>query len=199
MNQSRRSTTTRRRLGAVMTGLGTATGGLLLAAFSQLALGPTAQAQPDDPFTDIAAAIQASIANGTADFNIGAADFANGSTSLALAYDLAGLDNQVFGTGLDVTANGIEALTGSPESGEFPLSVVDVSDGLAAGITEAEHFISDGSTSFASGFADFAAGDVIDGVESNVYGLEVTFIDAPNAIILGLADSLFGGATATIY
>jgi hypothetical protein len=198
MNQSRRSTTTRHRLGAVTTGLGAATGGLLLAAFSQLALGPTAQAQPDDPFTDIAAAVQASIANGTADFNIGAADFTNGSTSLALAYDLAGFDNQVFGTGLDVTANGFEALTGSPLSGEFPLSVVDVPDGLSAGIALAEHLISDGSANFASGLADFATGDIIDGVESDVYDLEVTFINAPNAIILGLADSLFGGAAATI-
>lgn len=198
MNQSRRSATIRRRLGAVTTGLGTATGGLLLAAFSQLALEPTAQAQPDDPFTDIAAAVEASIANGTTDFNIGAADLANGSTSLALAYDLAGFDNQVFGTGLDVTANGIEALTGSPESGDFPISVVDVPDGLAAGIAEAEHFISDGPASFASGFADFATGDIIDGLENNIYALEVTFIDAPNAIILGLADSLFGDAAATI-
>lgn len=197
MNQSRRSTTTRRRLGAVTTGLGTATGGLLLAAFSQLALGPTAQAQPDDPFTDIAAAIQTSIASGTADFNIGAADLENGSTSLALAYDLAGFDNQVFGTGLDVTANGLEALTGSPLSGEFPLSVVEVPDGLGAGIALAEQFISDGSANFASGLADFATGDIIDGVESTVYDLEVTFIDAPNAIILSLADTLLGGAVAT--
>jgi hypothetical protein len=198
MNQSRRSTTTRRRLGAVTTGLGAAAGGLLLAAFSQLALGPSAQAQPDDAFTEITAAVEASIADGTADYNMGAADFANGSTAFALAYDLAGFDNQVFGTGLDVTANGFEALTGSPLSGEFPFSVVYPPDDFSAGLALAEHVISDGPANFASGLADFASGDIIDGLENSIYALEVTFIDAPNAIILGLADSLFGGAAATI-
>jgi hypothetical protein len=93
----------RRRAGATLV-LAAASGGLLAAA---MAGSPTARA--DDPFTDIANDVQASITAGEADYSTAATDLSNpADTNEGLIAAFAGFDN-IFISPTDYTLLGLTA------------------------------------------------------------------------------------------
>lgn len=188
MNRSRPG---RQRRFDGIAGVVAAAAGTLMAFIGQLAQGPSAQAQPDDPFADIAADIQTTIGVAQADFSAGATDFSNGDILDGLNLDLAAADNWLYGTNFDVTVGWIEALTGGYALGAFEISPFsELPQGIEAAIEGAQMLTSDGQAALALALSDFVAGNVPAGLENAVYGIEATSINATNEIILGFVDSL---------
>jgi hypothetical protein len=162
MTDIRKDRTSRRRAGATLV-LSAATGGLLAAA---MAGSPIARA--DDPYTDIANDVQASITAGEADYNAASADFAGGGdTDAGLANLVAGFDD-IFVNPTDYTLLGLTAAGTDTDFSNYsnwfdsdllfgttPLTATAFSD-------EASTLFSTATNDFEGALADLSSGDYFD-------------------------------------
>jgi hypothetical protein len=166
--------------------LAAASGGLLAAA---MAGSPTARA--DDPFTDIANDVQASVALGESDYTAAGTDFSSAAdTNAGLIAAFAGFDNIFISPG-DYTLLGLTAAaTGTDFSGyggDFAISdATDPSNITAAGqeaiasadTSDAQTLFSDAS-SFLTGGEYFSA-------------LDYALVGGYDDLLAGQADTLAG-------
>jgi uncharacterized Zn-binding protein involved in type VI secretion len=162
MTDIRKDRTSRRRAGATLV-LAAATGGLLAAA---MAGSPVARA--DDPFTDIANDVQASITAGDADYTLAGEDFAGGGdTDAGLVNLVAGFDD-IFVNPAEYTALGLTAAGTGTDFGTYgnwfdsdylfgtiPLTATAFSD-------EASTLFSTATTDFEGALSDLSGGDYFD-------------------------------------
>jgi hypothetical protein len=173
-------------------GLGAAAGGMLVAALSQFALAPSAQA---DPFTDVVTDIQTSITAGQADFATGATDFSNGDVPDALAYDFLGIDNVLISPPDDVLVDGFDAVTGNPEAGAYDFtfgSTVIVPTDPASTTADVQDLFGIGQTDFTAAATDFANNDLSGGLLNFADGIDLAFVSAPETGFIGLTEALLG-------
>ncbi len=184
-----------RRRKLTVAGLGATAGGLMLAAFSQLALAPSAQAQPDDPFSDIASFVQSDFYRGESNFGDAQYDFSIGDSQDGFSNSLIGFDNFTFAPANTAFLNGFDALTGSPEVGPtYFLTPVDVPVNFAQGLEYAQGDVADAQGLFGTAATDFGLGDFSAALTADDFGIANLLVVAPDDIITGLVSSLLGGA-----
>jgi hypothetical protein len=63
-----------------------------------------------------------------------------------------------------------------------------------AGIDQAQQYIGDSQLAFGTALTDFSGGELYSILENAAFGTEDLLVNAPNQVILGLAESLLGGA-----
>jgi hypothetical protein len=175
----------RRRAGATLV-LAAATGGLLAAA---MAGSPIARA--DDPFTDIANDVQASITLGGDDYTAAGTDFSTaGDTNAGLVALFAGIDNLLVSptdyTLLGLTAAGTDTnYSGFGTLFDIPGTVSDPSDLTAAGqeaIATAD--VTDGNADLSHAATFLSSGEYFAAAEYGLYGAYLSDIIAPQADLL---------------
>lgn len=172
-----------RRSGAVV-GIGAAAGGMLVAAFAQLATAPDAQAD------EITNGLTNTFAAANTDFMTASTDFAGGDVPDGLGYSFAGLNDYLLAPIADVAYNGYQELQGVGGAGTF-FTFPELADPttLAATSADVTNALGLAASDFTTAGNDFATSDFIDGA-SFAFQAIGQLVDAPEVELIGLTDTL---------
>jgi hypothetical protein len=157
----------------------------------QAAMSPAAHA--DDPVTDMFENVQSTITMADSTLAAGAAAFDSGDLPQALNFDLTGIESLLFGPSQDLVLNSVELLTNAPLSGgtlvgELQAPPLDWADAVG----QAQGLIAAAQSDFSGAAFELAAGDYSFAAGLDIYGADFLFLLAPNELIIGAAESLFG-------
>lgn len=181
------ATTSRRR--NHIAALGTAAAGLLFWGLSELAVAPAHA----DPITDTLNNVDVVFSSGEQFFTLGDQYLAAGDLTYAVDAYLVGFDNTLFAPLENVYVDGIDALTNTPVASPFdidPLSPAPAD--FASALTDAQAYYDIAQVDFAQATNFFNIGDFPAAELLEVAGNNALWFEAPNALILGFTESLFG-------
>ncbi|MFZ0715870.1 hypothetical protein [Mycobacterium sp.] len=167
-------------------GLGAAAGGMLVAALSQLAMAPSAHA---DPFTDLVSNVEGTFGLAETQFSAGAGDFSSSDIPDGLSNYLAGTDTFLFGPGYDVLVDGYAALTGGTQAGSYYFPA----DTPPADFADAETAIqgyTNGAETYFTEAAGLLSSDPVQGLVDLANGSGLLVGEVPDEFILGLGAAL---------
>jgi hypothetical protein len=175
----------RRRVNA-----GLASAGLFLWGLGELAMAPGAHA---DPITDTLNNVDTVFTVGEQFFTLGDQYLATGELTEALDGYLTGLDNTLFAPLENLYVDGIDALTNTSVASPFAIDAISPPPtDLAAALTDVQAYYDIAQVDFTQAtnlmtIGDFPAAELLE-----VTGNNALWFEAPNALILGLTESLFG-------
>ncbi|UMB67939.1 hypothetical protein [Mycobacterium paraterrae] len=169
--------------------LGVATAGLLFWGLSELAAAPAHA----DPITDMLNNVEVVFNAGEQFFTLGDQYLAAGEPTYAVDAYLAGLDNTLIAPLENLYVDGIDALTNTPVASPFEIDPISPAPtDFAAVLTYAQAFYDIAQVDFTQATNLMTAGDFPAAELLEVAGSNALWLEAPNALILGLTESLFG-------
>ncbi|UMB67937.1 hypothetical protein [Mycobacterium paraterrae] len=165
-------------------------GGLLIATMSQLASAPSAHA--DDPISDLLSNIQAATQTGVSDMSLAGDYLLNDHPVFALSASLAAFDNFLVAPEENIFIDSVDALTSDLIQGPLDFPATPIPDDWPSTVSAVQSYLEGAQFDFTDAANLFAGNDFAAGELTEIYGLNALLVEAPNAFILGLAESIFG-------
>ncbi|OBK40081.1 hypothetical protein A5658_23480 [Mycobacterium sp. 1245111.1] len=182
------NTTTSRR-GKHIAAVGAAAAGLLFWGLSELAVSPAHA----DPITDTLNNVDVVFSAGEQFLTLGDQYLAAGEPTYALDAYLTGVDNTLFAPLENLYVDGIDALTNTPVASPFDIDAISPAPAdFATALTDAQAYYDIAQVDFTQATNLMTVGDFPAAELLEVAGNNALWFEAPNALILGLTESVFG-------
>jgi hypothetical protein len=164
-------------------------GAAMLTGLSQLVLAPGAHADPEDFFGNV----NDTVTMGESFLTQAETLYSAGDYTAGLETDLAAGNYLTLLPTEEILLDSYSELSGGYPPGELTI-VPDFPTDLSDAFTLAGTDLTAAQTVFDSGVSGLATGDVSDFLYDSTVALNYTFVAPTDAIIVGIAESLFNGA-----
>jgi hypothetical protein len=170
----------------ILVGLTAAAGAFGAAAMVSAATAPTARA---DLYDDTVSAIDYNLAEGQTAFGVAASDFGSSNVPGGLTTLLDAVDDDSLLAPQNAYIGLVDALTNEPFSGDPSYYVLTQPTDFAQAETLAQSSFTYGEGQFADAASYFAAGDYGDAAYFDTTGVDATFFEPLEYLLLGAAAS----------
>jgi hypothetical protein len=150
-----------------------------------------AQAADSATLNGVLIAVQETISEGNDYFSNGAAALAAGDLPHGLTEILTGVNNWTVGVGDDLLVDSYEALNGAGAFGVYDVAGIVAPTGVDDAISEVQDYTAEAQHYFSEAVTALGSGDVLTGLSDIAQGNIDGLAYAPDALIVGLAESLF--------
>jgi hypothetical protein len=168
---------------------GAAAAGLLFWGLSEL----TAVPAHADPITDTLNNVEVVFNAGEDFLTLGNQYLAAGELTYAMDGYLTGIDNTLIAPLENLYVDGIDALTNTPVASPFDIDPISPAPAdFATALTDAQAYYDIAQVDFTQATNLMTVGDFPAAELLEVAGNNALWFEAPNALILGLTESMFG-------